>query len=92
MIQIEFAEEILLKYTSWRFANGKYKCFIISLKVTWLRRLIIPPDNDNWSNLSKSYFNKIVSMGDVYSGQVIKDLLSILEKHFEKLESVYKIF
>ena len=48
--------------------------FITSLKVTWLRRLLIFSDNDNWSTLSKINFNKIASMGDAYSGIVIKDL------------------
>ena len=48
--------------------------FITSLKVTWLRRLLIFSDNDNWSTLSKINFNKIASMGEAYSGIVIKDL------------------
>ena len=48
--------------------------FITSLKVTWLRRLIIFSDNDNWSSLSRINLNKIFSLGDIYSKTVIKDL------------------
>ena len=48
--------------------------FITSLKVTWLRRLIIFSDNDNWSSLSSINLNKIFSLGDTYSKTVIKDL------------------
>ena len=32
--------------------------FITSLKVTWLRRLIIFSDNDNWSILSRINMKK----------------------------------
>ena len=39
-----------------------------------VKKIKISPDNDNWSTLSKINFNKIVSMGDAYSGKVIKDL------------------
>ena len=45
--------------------------FITSLKVTWLRMLIIFSDNDNLSSLSR---NKIFSLRDIYSKTVIKDL------------------
>ena len=44
--------------------------FITSLKVTWLRRLIIFSDNDNWSSLISINF----SLGDTYSKTVMKDL------------------
>lgn len=48
--------------------------FISSLKVTWLRRLIMFSDNDNWSTLSKVNFNKLFSLGDAYVRTVINDL------------------
>ena len=48
--------------------------FITSLKVTWLRRLIIFSDNNNWSSLSRINLNKIFSLRDIYSKTVIKDL------------------
>ena len=48
--------------------------FITSLKVTWLRRLIIFSDNDNWSSLSRINSNKIFSLRDIYSKTVNKDL------------------
>ena len=35
--------------------------FIISLTVTWLRRLIIFSDSDNWSSLSRIHLNNIFS-------------------------------
>ena len=69
--------------------------FITSLKVTWLRRLIIFSDNDNWSSLSSINLNKIFSLGDTYSKTVIKDLRNpfwknILESWVKYLRS-YKI-
>ena len=68
---------------------------ITSLKVTWLRRLIIFSDNDNWSSLSSINLNKIFSLGDTYSKTVIKDLRNpfrknILESRAKYLRS-YKI-
>ena len=48
--------------------------FIMSLKVIWLRRLIIFSDNDNWSILSRINLNKLFSLGDAYSNTVIKDI------------------
>ena len=69
--------------------------FITSLKVTWLRRLIIFSDNDNWSSLSRINLNEILSLGDVYSKTVIKDLRNpfwknVLESWVKYLRS-YKI-
>ena len=55
--------------------------FITSLKVTWIRRLLIFADSDNWSTLSRINFNKITSMGDAYSGEVIKDLRNLFWKN-----------
>ena len=55
--------------------------FITSLKVTWLRRLIIFSDNDNWSSLSWINLNKIFSSGDIYSKTVIKDLRNLFWKN-----------
>ena len=68
MVQIEFAEESLLKNIH---AGGGVRMvnvneFITSLKVTRLRRLIIFSDNDNWSSLSRINLNKIFSLGDIY--------------------------
>ena len=56
--------------------------FITSLKVTWLRRLIIFSDNDNWSSLSSINLNKIFSLGYTYSKTVIKDLRNPFWKIF----------
>ena len=67
--------------------------FITSFKVTWLKRLIIFSDNDNWSSLSSINLNKIFSLGDTYSKTIIKDLQNpknILESWFKYLRS-YKI-
>ena len=68
---------------------------ITSLKVTWLRRLMIFSDNDNWSSLSSINLNKMFSLGDTYSKTVIKDLRNhfwkgILESWVKYLRS-YKI-
>ena len=48
--------------------------FITPLKVTWLRRLILFSDNDNWSILSRINLNKLFSLGDAYSNTIIKDI------------------
>ena len=48
--------------------------FITSLKVNWLRTLIIFSDNDTWSSLSRINLNKNFSLRDIYSKTVIKDL------------------
>ena len=58
--------------------------FITSLKVTWLRRLIIFSDNDNWSSLSNINLNKIFSLGDTYSSYQ-RFTKSVLEKYFGEL-------
>ena len=55
--------------------------FITSLKVTWLRRLVIFPESDNWSSLSMVNLNKIFSFGDRYAKTVIKDLHNPFWKH-----------
>ena len=75
MVQIDFAEETLLKiYMQGGLRMVNVNEFITSLKVTWLRRLIIFSDNDNWSSLSSINLNQIFSLGDTYSKTVIKDL------------------
>ena len=38
--------------------------FITSLKVTWLRRLILNSENDNWNLLSGLNLNELVCLGD----------------------------
>ena len=48
--------------------------FTTSLKVTWLRRLIIFSDNDNWSILSRIKLNKHFSLRVAFSNTVIKDI------------------
>ena len=67
--------------------------FITSLKVTWLRRLIIFSDNDNWSILSRINLNKLFSLGDAYSNTVIKDIRNpfwknVLESWIQYIRSV----
>ena len=62
--------------------------FITSLKVTWLRRLIIVSDNDNWTSLSRINLNKLFSLGDSYIRTVINDLRNPFWKHI--LESWVK--
>ena len=67
--------------------------FITSLKVTWLRRLIIFSDNDNWSILSRINLNKLFSLGDAYSNTVIKDICNpfwknVLESWIQYIRSV----
>ena len=46
---------------------------LTSLKVTWLRRLIMFSDSDNWSTLSRINLNKLFSLGDSYIKTVIND-------------------
>ena len=55
--------------------------FITSLKVTWLRRLIIFSDNDNWSSLSSINLNKFFSLGEI----IVKQLSKIYEIRFGKI-------
>ena len=55
--------------------------FITSLKVTWLRRLIMFSDSDNWSTLSRINLNKLFSLGDSYIKAVINDLRNPFWKH-----------
>ena len=55
--------------------------FITSLKVTWLRRLIMFSDSDNWSTLSRINLNKLFSLGDSYIKTVINDLRNPFWKH-----------
>ena len=55
--------------------------FITALKVTWLRRLIMFSDSDNWSTLSRINFNKLFSLGDSYIKTVINDLRNPFWKH-----------
>ena len=55
--------------------------FITSLKVTWLRRLIMFSDNDNWTSLSRINLNKLFSLGDSYIRTVINDLRNPFWKH-----------
>ena len=55
--------------------------FITSLKVTWLRRLIMYSDRDNWSSLSRINFNKLFSLGDSYIRTIINDLRNPFWKH-----------
>ena len=40
--------------------------FITPLKVTWLRRLLLNSETDNWSILSYLNFIELVSLGDQY--------------------------
>ena len=66
--------------------------FITSLKVTWLRRLIIFSDNDNWSILRRINLNKLFSLGDANSNTVIKDIHNpFWEKCFGELDLIYKV-
>ena len=55
--------------------------FITSLKVTWLRRVIIFSDGDNWSTLSRLNWNKLFVLGDAYIRTVINDLRNPFWKH-----------
>ena len=55
-------------------------------EVTWLRRLIIFSDNDNWSSLIGINLNKIFSLGDTYSKNSYQRFMkSVLEKYFGEL-------
>ena len=55
--------------------------FITSLKVTWLRRLIMFTESDNWSTLSRINLNKLFSLGDSYIKTAINDLRNPFWKH-----------
>ena len=48
--------------------------FINSLKITWLRRIILNSETDNWSMLSGIDFSKIVSLGDCHFKSISKKL------------------
>ena len=55
--------------------------FITSLEVTWLRRLIMLTDNDNWTSLSRINWNELFSLGNSYIRTVINDLRYLFWKH-----------
>ena len=66
--------------------------FITSLKVTWLRRLIVFSHSDSWSNLSRINFDKLFAVGDSYARAIINDLhnpfwIDILESWIKYLKS-----
>ena len=48
--------------------------FIKALKITWLRRLLINPNNILWSSLSNIEFAKLFSLGDGYALHKIQEL------------------
>ena len=52
----------------------EFNAFISSLKVTWLRRLILNSENNNWSLLSGLNFNELVCLGDQYFKGKIRNL------------------
>ena len=58
-----------------------FSVFITTLKVSWLRRLIMFSDSDNWSTLSRINLNKLFSLGDSYIKRVISDLRNPFWKH-----------
>ena len=62
--------------------------FITSLKVTWLRRLILYSENDNWSLLSGLNFNELICLGDQYFQSKIRNLYN---PFWRELLSVIKI-
>ena len=47
--------------------------FITSLKVTWLRRIIMNSETDNWSILSGINFSRVTSLGDGYFKSISKN-------------------
>ena len=55
--------------------------FITSLRVTWLRRLVMFSDNDNWTALSRIHLNKLFSLGDSYIRTVINNLRNPFWEH-----------
>ena len=66
--------------------------FITSLKVTWLRRLILNSENDNWSLLSGLNFNELVCLGDQYFKSKIRNLHNPFLKYFLKsLHTFYSV-
>ena len=48
--------------------------FVNSLKITWLRRIILNSETDNWRMLSGIDFSKIVSLGDCHFKSISKKL------------------
>ena len=69
--------------------------FITSLKVTWLRRIIMNSETDNWSILSGINFSRAASLGDGYFKSISKTLFNPfwndLVKSLHKFYSVLKI-
>ena len=71
--------------------------FITSLKVTWLKRIIMNSETDNWSILSGINFSRVTSLCDGYFKSISKtlfnpfwnDLIKSLQKNF--FYSVLKI-
>ena len=67
------------------------KAFITFLKVTWLRRIVINSNNDNWSTLSNINFSNLCSLGDTYcrflsnkdlNNPFWEDVLDSLDKYY----------
>ena len=54
--------------------------FVTLLKITWLRRIILNSENDNWSILSNINFGKLFCLGHCY----LKSILRNLNNHFGK--------
>ena len=69
--------------------------FITSLKVTWLKRIIMNSETDNWSILSCINFSRLASLGDGYFKSISKTLFNPfwndLIKSLHKFYSVLKI-
>ena len=65
------------------------------LKVTWLRRIIMNLETDNWSILSGNNFSRVASLGDGYFKTISKTLFNQfwndLVKSLYKFYSVWKI-
>ena len=63
--------------------------FITSLKVAWLRRIIMMSETDNLSKLSGINFSRVTSLGDVYyksiSKTVVNPFWNVLIKSLHKL-------
>ena len=66
--------------------------FITSLKVTWLRRLILNSENNNWSLLSGLNFNELVCLGDQYFKSKIRNLHNPFWRDFlNSLHTFYSV-
>ena len=64
--------------------------FVTPLEETWLRRIILNSENDNWSILSNINFGKLFCLGDCYFKSILRNLNNPFWK--DTIGSLYKFY